>query len=174
MARDYRYEILKYLYDNSPNNVNIKPLILNLVSEGIHSRTYFGNMIQNMMVRRLVWADDLITLSVSRQGIYDDERSIMARIEPDGIELYLNQKKLYEPEIKEKDISNSVYIGGDVVGSMVGSQSSFDKVELKPIIDITNNTIPKHNNKRLLLEKLYWAAGIVLGIIAVIMAFKKC
>src|SRR5260221_12883459 len=99
MPKDYRYEILKYLYENSPNTVDIKPLILDFVANSDHSRTYFGTMLHRMRDKHQIWVNDLISLSHSRQGVYGDDLVILARIEPDGIDAYFTIKANYTSNI---------------------------------------------------------------------------
>ena len=89
---------------------------------------------------------------------------VKARLTTKGEIEYKNMKK--------KD-GQKISITGDVIGSMVGSQS-FESARLNPIIETTNKIPPVKPPKRSVLEIIVWITGIIASLIAIWeFVFKK-
>ncbi|MGZ5135004.1 MAG: hypothetical protein ACXWCG_07635 [Flavitalea sp.] len=73
------------------------------------------------------------------------------------------QKELEE---KNKISLPSVHIEGDVIGSLVGSQS-FESALIRPATQKTNNISPANPPKRSWLEITAWVVGIIAALFAV-------
>lgn len=88
---------------------------------------------------------------------------------------YKRQKEI-ESKKEEKE-HDSIKIVGNVTQSVIGNQS-LDKININPTTHTTNNiednTITKRSVLSKLLEHWYWIAGILIGLLALIMALKKC
>ena len=78
-----------------------------------------------------------------------------------------SKENLYEL-IEDKPHSHSVT---NIIGVNYGIANQH---AIKHSINIPAKPDDIHNNKKPLLEKLYWAAGITIGILAIIAALEKC
>ncbi len=112
MQQDYRFRIFSYLYKYAPQTVNIRPLIDEIVKEGIHSTTYFGTQLNKWRNadKCFIWCSDLISLSYKQAP---QDTPILARLEPNGIDEYFrlrNQYNIIPTNMKEDEVIQLVIL----------------------------------------------------------------
>jgi hypothetical protein len=104
--KDYKFEILAFLYKQGNETVNIRPFIDDLVSEGYQSGVWFGTQLSSMRTKKHIWFDDVLCLSWVGNSHYSATHPIKARIEPDGIAEYKRLDALYNPPPPVTHVTN--------------------------------------------------------------------
>jgi hypothetical protein len=158
---------LSFLFESSPKTVNIRPLIDGFVSEGHHSGTYFGTMLNSMRTAKQVWFDDVLCLSWTGNSPYEPDHPIKARIEPPGLDEYYRLKKQYSPEPPTQP---SVNIGGNVIGSVIGNQSSLE-ISQSSLTTATPSIKPSKSERRMSLWVKVGIIATIFGTLFVIWEF---
>lgn len=74
-----------------------------------------------------------------------------------------NAYKIWESEQPIKKDSSSINIAGNVTGSIIGNESSFDHPVINPPTAITGNA----SDKKSWLQIIYWIVGISLALTAI-------
>jgi hypothetical protein len=152
--KDYRYEILKFLFDKGKEN--IRPLIEEFVCSSIYSRPYFGTLLSNMMrVQGIIRVSNVRHLT-SPDFDKDSSSELTAMMKPAGIKEYHTLHNLYtrQPVTRIHIVThghNSPVVGRDLKS------------------DVMNlNIAPTENQKEIKIARKTLVWMIILGVLAVL------
>lgn len=163
---DHRFKILEILYQHQTGIVDLRPYFMPLIKSGEITRIKFSYTLRDLQKDGFIWVGDLITLSVSQNGVFNDDVPISARLEYKGIDEYLRLKKQYNPE----PVANSIQIGGDFNGNL--SQGNNAPVTQSTTLEAnTEGTNLAKKSLKVGRWTLIWTAiGVVVAIIIAIIA----
>lgn len=114
-------------------------------------------MIRNLIGKKQVWANDLITLSWSQKGVYQDDVPILARIEPEGIDAYFAIKRNYEPDKNGQSNNSAITISGNNYGPVSGIGNEINY--LPPLDPHFPNETPNPNAKTSKIKRVAQSIG---------------
>jgi hypothetical protein len=162
---DHRFKVLEILYERQPQEVNLRQFFMPIIENGQMIREGLSSILTKLRTDGFIWTGDLISLSHSRNGVYDDRPPILAKLEYRGIDEYLRLKEQYSP----KPVGNSIQIGGNVVGNI----SQGNQGPVTQSINDENPETVKLAKKSVKIGKwtLIWTAvGVVVAILIAVLA----
>lgn len=155
-----RKEILELVDSNPCNEVDLKEIIekytagLDIEAQGVARCT-----IENI-VTELKESEDIKPIHASHITT-----RLAGQYPANSWKIRSTHKREEKLESSKKQKESSVHIEGDVIGSMVGSQS-LDNALISPATQIQNNISDINPKKRSWLEIASWVAAILATIIA--------
>lgn len=160
---DNRFRILKILHDHEGQNgyVDLRPFFMPSINAGELTRVTLSSTLYKMQKDGLIIiGGDISSLSVSYGGKFNDDPSVMAKLDYKGIDEYHKLKEQYNPEIPK----TSINIGGDFTGNLnQGTQG--------PVTQLANNPTDSNASSSragLTINKwtLFWTIVCALAAIA--------
>lgn len=157
MTKNYRFEILKILYEKKFEMVNLRPYIMNWINTDDVTRQHISHTLYQLKDKGgFVRFQDISSLSVSQNGVYPDQMPINAALEYTGEDEYLRLERQSNPQ---PTIKQEIFVGGNAEGSTLGyhslSNSSISSAK-------HNSNIPKAKTPIMRSLKLI---GLILGIL---------
>jgi hypothetical protein len=115
MAKDIRYEILKTLFENENEVVDLRPMIMDLINKGQASRTKLNTLLYKLREQNLIAFGHIGSLNTKVNGVYfEDHLPINVKLDYLGIDEYHRLKKQYSNDSSP----NMISIGGNFQGNI--------------------------------------------------------
>ena len=174
MAIDYRFLFLEKLHGEN-QTIDLRSFFMPMVKREEITRQQVSRLLYSLKEDDFIWHDDISSLSRRMAGEYADHLPINVRITYKGVDEYLRLRKQYG--VDKEPVT--IHIGGDVHGSVVGSQSSFVATHLPaetPKAKTINSRIKKAAQSigKFILENiLKIIVGIVTAYLVIKLGFKK-
>jgi hypothetical protein len=163
---EYRFEILKILYEKRFAEVNLRPQIMKWINDG-HPRNLIADTLNQLREKQFIVYLNPISLTANTNGAYrDDDLPISITIRNEGVEEYTRLDRLYNPINESK--GNNYHFHKDFKGN-------FQEGNVSNSSQTYNETIPsKMNGKpKWLTLNFYWEEVIksfwkwLIGIIVI-------
>lgn len=178
---DFKNELLEYIAASPQQSVDVMFLVEKHVGD---IRQPFRE--EEGLIKRLLNVNSIIReldglgwinaspkggISTAHTGMPGFEREFRVLTMPVSLNVRLTTKgeieySRYKKEMQPKKDNTGINIHGDVIGSMVGSQS-FESARLNPTIQKISNNTPTKPPKRSWLERTAWIVGILAALIAI-------
>ena len=94
---EYRFEILKILYEKRFNKVDLRPEITDWINDG-HSRELIADALIKLRKKHFIIHSSSASLTARKNNIYRDEQlPIITTITSEGVEEYIRLERHYHP-----------------------------------------------------------------------------